>query len=140
MSIGKYWCFTLNNYTEDDDPLKWPCQYVVYQKELSETGTPHMQGYMEFNTNKRISALKKIHGTAHWERRNGTQEQAIAYCKPDKNKPENGGQNDATYVAGPWEAGAKKVSEQGKRNDLVEACQAVKECGIPALIADHPRS
>lgn len=128
MSIGKYWVFTLNNYTDDDKPLEWPCEYVIYQKEKGASGTPHLQGYVEFKTNKRLSAVRKICSTAHWETRKGTQEQAIDYCT----------KKDDTYVDGPWDAGDRKENKQGKRTDLELACATAAQSGLASLIDQHP--
>lgn len=48
----KRFCFTLNNYNDDDlEKLKeyaqqW-CQFAIIGKEIAPTtGTPHLQGYM----------------------------------------------------------------------------------------------
>lgn len=39
--MGRSWTFTINNPTDDDDPAKWnDIQYMIYQKEVSKTGTP----------------------------------------------------------------------------------------------------
>ena len=128
MSIGKYWVFTLNNYTDDDKPLDWPCEYVIYQKEKGASGTPHLQGYVEFKTNKRLSAVRKICSTAHWETRKGTQQQAIDYCT----------KKDVTYVDGPWDAGDRKEDKQGKRTDLELACATAAQSGLASVIDQHP--
>lgn len=89
---SKNWVFTVNNYTEDDILLfnTIECKYIVYGKEVGENGTPHLQGYIIFNSNKRLSALKKIHATAHWERSRGTSIQASTYCKKDNDFIERG--------------------------------------------------
>lgn len=96
---------------EQDNPGNWignskDAQYVVWQLEEGDNGTPHYQGYVEWTKPKRLSAVRKINSRAHWEIRRGTQEQAIGYAK----KPE-------TRVMGPWEYGDKGKG-QGARSDL----------------------
>ncbi len=83
--------------------------YLVYQEELSASGTYHFQGYCEFSKQTSLEPAKALLGgpTVHLERRRGTQEQAIAYCKdPDK-------RIDHTEV---YEEGEPR--HQGKRVDL----------------------
>lgn len=125
---GKYWCFTLNNPTEADKPLDWDVQYVIYQSEKGKEGTPHYQGYLELARISRISALKKIHPTAHWERRKGSQAQAIAYCS----------KQDETYVAGPWTKGEMAVNNQGRRTDLEQAAELAQTGGIKRVAEEYP--
>ena len=84
---GKNWCFTLNNPTEIEIEqieyekqsfLKW-----VFGNEIGENGTPHIQGYICFKYKKRLTEVKKIIVRAHWEKRKGTEEQAVQYCMKD---------------------------------------------------------
>lgn len=129
MAQSKSWMFTINNYTEDDNPLDWLVNYVIYQQEIGAEGTPHLQGYAEFEKRIRLTGLKKIHPTAHWEPRAGTQAQAIAYCS----------KKDETYVAGPWEAGEAATTAPGKRSDLEAVGEKIKAGATMAEIAnDHP--
>lgn len=86
--IGKNWCFTLNNYTAEDETffrekafVEWDARYLVVGKEVGESGTPHLQGFCCFRENKRLAALKKLDGRAHWEQTRGSAQQAAAYCR-----------------------------------------------------------
>ncbi|AGA18459.1 hypothetical protein [uncultured marine virus] len=107
MARSRNWVFTLNNFEDNQEPTVWKAKvdYCTWQHEIGESGTPHLQGYLELGTVQRLSAMKKLNSVAHWEPRRGSQEQAIEYS----NKEE-------TREAGPWSYGEKK--EQGKRNDL----------------------
>lgn len=53
---------------------------AVYQLEKGETGTLHLQGYLELKSPCRLAALKKFSCTAHWEKANGRPEQCMTYC------------------------------------------------------------
>jgi len=81
--------FTLNNYEEKDLEtfLTQDLDYCIIGKEVSSTGTPHLQGYIEFTTAKRFSALKKICSRSHWEAAKGTRKQNIAYCSKEAALP-----------------------------------------------------
>lgn len=57
--------------------------YVCYGFEVGDSGTPHLQGYMELDRTYRISKCKKLIPRAHFEPRKGTQDQAILYCEKD---------------------------------------------------------
>jgi len=113
------WVFTVNNYELLLDPSTWEhCTYCIYQEEVGENGTPHLQGYIEFDTTMSMAACKWLEGldTAHLEPRLGTQQQAITYCsKAD------------TRVGGPYVYGDPK--EPGKRNDLLEVKKLLDEGG-----------
>lgn len=106
---SRAWCFTVNNWTDDDklvlDMLAAEAKYMVYGEEKGESGTPHLQGYVELNKTARLSAMKKWHGSAHWEPRRGTAEQARQYCMKDGTVTERGN----------WEERG-----QGARTDLNE--------------------
>lgn len=116
--------FTWNNFPANhEEVLAEKGKYVVYQHEQGERGTDHLQGYIEFDRPQRMSALKKIHESIHWEPRRGSQSQAIAYCMKDE-----------TRVAGPWEFGEKKA--QGARNDLEAAKEIIDNGGSVLDIAD----
>ena len=82
MSQGRNWCYTLNNYTEEEvaslQALEVP--YHIYGKETGEEGTPHLQGYINFAKPTRLSACKKINGRAHWELCKGDSKSNIEYC------------------------------------------------------------
>ncbi|AVH76405.1 putative Rep [Circoviridae TaCV2] len=106
--------FTLNNYTEEEyESLKLlECKYIIIAKEVGMKGTPHLQGYVEFQKQVRYSNLFKINKRIHWEERRGTQQQAIDYCKKEGN-----------YI----EIGEKK--KQGERIDLQRTYQILDETG-----------
>lgn len=87
LTRSRGWCFTLNNYVpEDEEHLKQiECQYLVFGRESAPTtGTPHLQGYVHFSSEKTLRRVKAILGARfHLEPRLGTIEQAIEYCKKD---------------------------------------------------------
>lgn len=67
-----YWFFTLNNYKiEQIDQLeqifKHECKWYIFQEEIGESGTPHLQGTICLIKKQRLTELKKIDNSIHWE-------------------------------------------------------------------------
>lgn len=111
MSRTRFWVWTLNNWTRDEEEAICTfaqdarCTYLVYGRELAPTtGTPHLQGYTIFESDVRLSRAKSLLGTNRLSlrRANGTPQQASDYCK-----------KDGDYV----EFGSLPESSQGKRTD-----------------------
>lgn len=123
MTQSKRWCFTLNNYTSEDEIKlsQVQCSYVVYGREVGESGTPHLQGFITFPKNYRLTGLRKILDRAHWEPARGTSKEASDYCKKDGDFEERG-----------------EVPFQGKRTDLDAAIKTLKEKGMRAVTEEHP--
>lgn len=135
MSVpqGKYWVFTYNNPTMNDEGFALILQtyedvsYGVFQRERGENGTEHFQGYLEFSKLKRLTQLKKLNKRIHWERRKGTQQQAIDYCKKED-----------TQVGVPWEFGTPTESHQGSRTDLTLAVTLLRSTSLPDMAQQMP--
>lgn len=121
---GRCWIFVVNNYTEDDK-RGWEefaashCTYLTFGEEVGESGTPHLQGYMECKD--RGIRRSTISG---WFRRKGlvlphlelkskrsTPAECVTYCH-----------KDGIFV----EFGELKESEQGKRTDIDEVRSAIQ--------------
>lgn len=123
---AKNWCFTLNNYTSEEVELVnalYPDHvgYLVYGIEVGESGTPHLQGYVQLLKKSRISVPKKLIPRAHWEQSRGTPDQAVAYCKKDGDVKEFG---TRTY--------------ERQRSDLESAKAAIREGhSLKRLREDH---
>lgn len=85
MAQARRWCFTLNNYSDEDyeNILKWDCKYLIVGQEEGENGTPHLQGYVVFGSMKRLAAMKKLHPRAHFECARGTSSQNQEYCSKE---------------------------------------------------------
>lgn len=89
---GFYWCFTINNYTEEEyqDLLNGDYNYIIIGKEIGKEGTPHLQGYLQLPKKKKISGMKKINNRAHWEISRGSPEDNKKYCSEEGNFEERG--------------------------------------------------
>lgn len=79
-----YWCFTFNNYEDSDMDLldqlfRHECEWFVFQEEKGEEGTPHLQGTLKLKKRVRLSYLKKLHGSIHWEATKAVKS-SIVYC------------------------------------------------------------
>lgn len=106
-------CFTL--FYEDDETLSkmetWleKQDYGVMGLEVCPTtGKPHIQGYAEFPSPKRIQTLKKLWPTMHFEKRRSSAKLASDYCKKDGKFKEFG-----------------VISRQGERSDLNTAIELI---------------
>lgn len=65
MARSCKFCFTLNNYTEDDilSLQNLVCEYIVFGREVAPTtGTPHLQGYVSFKSQATFDQLHKRAG------------------------------------------------------------------------------
>lgn len=85
MAIAKSWCFTLNNYTEEEYNaiVAWDVSKMVVGKEMGENGTPHLQGAVAFKQTHRLTGVKKLQPRAHWEPMAARGDGAYAYCRKD---------------------------------------------------------
>lgn len=80
------WQFTLCNYTEEEllhlnrdvVPL---CKYSTWGKEVgANSATPHLQGYVEWKTKKRLTQVRELIPRAHWEVAKGSRADNATYC------------------------------------------------------------
>lgn len=125
------WCFTLNNYTKEEattiDGILSDTnrvRYAIYGHEVGDnTETPHLQGYIEFTTKKRLLQLKKIFGNRlHFEKRKRSRLHAIEYCKKE----------------GDFKQFGTIDTEQGKRTDISAVKDAIDEGKtIDYIIENH---
>ncbi len=83
------WCFTLNNYTDQEISSIVPifrefCKIAFYSKEIGESGTPHLQGYCEFKSKKRpVSVFGSITKRISWRKAKGDMRSNLNYCSKD---------------------------------------------------------
>lgn len=89
---SRKWCFTVNNYTEEEyDTITQALlgsKYVI-GKEVGANGTPHLQGYVEWNNPMSFSSMKKKLPRAHIEKAKGNRDQNIKYCSKENNVATN---------------------------------------------------
>jgi len=126
MSLFRNIVFTLNNYTQDEYDFlinNEMFSYMIIGKEIGDEGTPHLQGYACLKNRMRFNALKKQLGDRiHFEPRKGTHDQARTYCMKDGDYNEVG-----------------EAPRQGKRTDLENACQLIKDGkGLASVANEFP--
>lgn len=123
------WCFTLNNYTEDErSAIQELCasgsvQYLCFGEEVGGiNAVPHLQGYLELSRKSRLGGVKGLRGLsrAHLECRRGTSQQAIEYCR-----------KDGIFS----EYGIRK--QQGRRTDLESCRDLLLTTGSIHAVAEH---
>lgn len=123
---SKRWCFTINNPTQDETPEYVKSQlesgkgykYLVFQLEAGSEGTPHYQGFVIFDGNRRFSAIRGYLPRAHWEKANGSSSQNRHYCtKPVLDCSCSHCISAPPASGGPWEYGSCP-SGSGDRGDL----------------------
>lgn len=88
MSRKRNFIFTLNNYTDEEVEFfkNIECRFIQFGKEVSDSGTPHLQGMVCFVNQRTISCLKKkISPRAHWELMRGEISENLTYTGKDKN-------------------------------------------------------
>lgn len=124
---AKTWDFTINNPTEED--LKclenWSTEVnrLVVSHEIGEEGTPHYQGRVTFLRAYRLTGLKKLHETAHWEKTKCAQDSL--YCMKKDSEILINVNNRA----------------QGARKDITDAVDCLKSSkSLKRVAQEHPET
>lgn len=130
----KRWAFTLNN------PGEWRpvfvearMDYLVYQDEIGENGTLHVQGYVRLKSRALMKTVKKLldNNGVHLAPARGSEKENRDYCTKED-----------TRVVGPWEFGTYDASVgpgQGHRTDLDIATAAIiAGTSVAAVAREHP--
>lgn len=97
-------------------------KYLVFGREVGESGTRHLQGYIELSERIRFNGIRRLLNRAHIEPRRGSSQQAAEYCKKD----------------GLWEEfGSISKPHQGTRSDLEELRVSIQSGSSLRSIADE---
>lgn len=109
MAKSRNWCFTLNNYT-NEEYMAACCEesyikYGIVGKEVGDQGTPHLQGYYHMHNAIMLKKLKAKLPRGHWEICKGSPAENIAYCSKENN----------TYSWGVKPLSQQEKGELGKR-------------------------
>lgn len=126
MARAKAWCFTVNNYTDEDLTAleSIDCRYLVYGKEVGESGTPHLQGYIVYENSVRLAQVSKAIPRAHIEKAKGNPQQASEYCMKDGDYVERGDrpmtQKEKGKVSQELYREMLDLAEQGKWQEMKE--------------------
>lgn len=89
INAAKRWCFTYNNWKKFTyemicAKIEKFCRFGIIGSEVAPTtGTPHLQGYIEFREKMRPKGVFGI-PELHWELARGTKAENIIYCSKEK--------------------------------------------------------
>ena len=116
---SKRWCFTFNNYTENDcDTIRGlsasnDVVCLSVGREVGTNGTRHLQGYLELDRPRRMGGVKTLLGsnTVHLEVARGSREQNVQYTSKEGDV--------LASIIGPDQ-------DPGKRNDLLALQEAIR--------------
>jgi len=146
------WCFTWNNPPKDYEQRIRNLQndeskhitYVIYGREKGESGTFHLQGFLQFDEEHPMSSMENGGPAgqlfqAHWSKARSILK-ARDYCKKEDPNPVELGKFRKRAL--------KSGSRQGKRSDLDDFQNAVRSGGMtlrrareefPEVAAKYPR-
>ncbi len=90
---ARSWCFTLNNYKEEDvvtlSHNKWEnlrIKKFCFQEEIGEKNKiPHLQGVVQFEESVSFTTLKAFHDKIHWEKCRDLKG-SIKYCSKENTR------------------------------------------------------
>jgi len=144
---AKNWVFTINHPTpQEKDDLDYlavalnrvnvHANYIIFQLEEGEQGTPHYQGYIQFSKRRTFTQVKAVVGQrAHIEVAKGTPLHNKTYCSKEPRL-------ESTFEYGEMSGG------QGKRNDILDFVNSFREKQLstrdiieqhPCILARYPR-
>jgi len=120
-------CFTMFDMTKFPPKELNPevIRYLIAQRELTMTGRPHWQGYIEFFNPKRWDEVQSLFGdhTMYLANRKGTAQQASDYCR--KLVHADGSSNRVDMKEQPFVFGT--MSKQGERYDKSRIVELIAE-------------
>lgn len=99
MSRPVHYAFTINNYNDRHLNLlrsatarKPDITYLIFGREVGSSGTPHLQGYLQLTTGKRMLTVKHCLelDDIHLEAAMGSDEHNFDYCSKDEDFEEFG--------------------------------------------------
>jgi len=134
----KNWCITYNNPTVSDEVMyemltrATNVKGFVFQREVGESGTEHLQMYIEFEGQNYYTAVYKVLKTnaVCATKAKGTKAQNVKYCtKVDTRKD-----GHSSYISG----SCTNNAGQGKRTDLDDFAEAIlKSNGVNDEVMDQ---
>jgi len=137
------WVFTWNNYPadareilKDDFEKKSKCTFYAYKPEISASGTRHLQGVIFFKCARSLGGVRKLAcGKAHWERMQGTADEAVGYVEKEATADPGAGFGLVSFGSRPSGRG----NGQGSRSDLGAVGVAIKGgFSIREIFEEHP--
>lgn len=127
---SRMWAFTifdiLGEGKHGDFNLKDVSYFCWQLEKCPTTERLHYQGFVVCERTKRLSAMKKIHSTAHWESCNGSFDDNKKYCTKEESR-----------IEGPWEKGTPPMG-QGKRTDIIDAINCLTTDGYHVMLQRFP--
>jgi len=124
-----HWCMTVNNYdAKDIEAFKDNSDlfaYWIYGKDVSASGTAHLQCYFKCTKQITMATLKRIWKRAHLEvkSRHSTVLDCVNYCRMDGHYTESGEPPAEPYVNGNqknqelWDQ-TLRLAKEGNMNDI----------------------
>lgn len=132
---SRSYCFTKNNYTDEDieaySKLADKCRYLIFSQEVApDTGTPHLQGYIVFKTQRTFASVKKfLPGNPHIEEAKGNSLQNEQYVRKTRDVDET--PNEVVY-----EFGDRPMTQKEKGESEVERYATAKKHALEGNFDD----
>lgn len=133
----KSWCFTINNYDEEEYSRLLRClrdstEYFIVGKEVGDAGTPHIQGYCRMLRRYTLTSVRNtISERGHFEVARGSPRDNRVYCS-------KGG----AYEEGGTCPGGGQAKGKGKNRDelAIEWRSAMEQgrAGLAQFADDNP--
>lgn len=127
----RQYCFTWNNPDEQTESYinnaVWngAVKYLVVGREVGDSGTRHLQGFIQFKSPRSFQAIKRLLPLCHIEQAMGSGLQNFEYCSKDGDF---------------WERGTRPVSKQdASRETWKNIMEAAKSGRTEWIEENHPR-
>lgn len=137
MNRSRNFTFTHNNYENTDVEDNLECRYIVYGKEVGKKcGTPHLQGFVCFQTMKSKKQVIKLMPGCHIEVARDAVA-AIEYCKKDGDVTERGEPPCSRAEKGAkekrrWDE-IHQAAEEGRFEDIDPEIRVKYDCNIERI-------